>query len=100
MPDDLGPGVLVEVGAGLPVAVDPLVASGGVEVPEVAGGDPTSGFPGVSAEGPLVQLPPQVVVQALECLLGRPGPVVVRLASDDRIEGPDHLGGVGATQGA
>ena len=60
--------------------------SGG-RVRESAGGDPSPGFPGVSAEGPLVQVLPQMVVQALEGLLGRPRPEVVRLASDDRVEG-------------
>jgi hypothetical protein len=71
-----------------------------VEGAEVAGGDPSSGFAGVSAAGPLVQVLPQMLVQALEGLLGRPRPEVVRLASDDRVEGSDHVGRVGAAQAA
>src|SRR5260370_36161318 len=100
MPDDLRPGVLVEVGVGLSLAEDPPCASGGVEGPEVAGGDPPSGLIGVAAACPLVQLSPQVIVQSLEGCLGRPGPVVVGLALDDRVEGSDHLDRVGAAQGA
>ncbi len=92
VPDDLRPGVLVEVGSGFPVAEDPPVAPVRVEQAEVAGGHPSPALPGVPAESPLVKLPPQVAVQGLEGLLGRPGPVVVRLAPDDRIEDVDHLG--------
>src|SRR5512144_3050220 len=44
MPDDLRPGVAVEVGAAVAVAEHPPVAPGGVEGPEVAGGDPASGL--------------------------------------------------------
>ena len=36
----------------------------------------------------------------MEGLLGRPRPVVVRLASDDRVQRSDHVGWVGATQAA
>ena len=80
MPDDLRPGVLVEVGAGFPVAEDPPVAPVRVELAEVAGGDPSPALLGVPAASPLVKLLPQVAVQRLEGLLGRPGPVIVRLA--------------------
>src|SRR5437879_4312900 len=100
MPDDLRPGVLVEVGTAVAVTVDPPVAPGRVEGPEVSGGDPSSGLTGVSAACPFVKLLPQMVVQCLVGLLGRPWPVVVRLASDDRVQRPDHLGRGGAAQGA
>ena len=63
VPDDLGPGVLVQVGAGFPVAEDPPVAPVLVELAEVAGGDPSPAFLGVPAASPLVELLPQVVVQ-------------------------------------
>src|SRR5438874_451162 len=100
MPDDLRPGVLVEVGAAVAVTEDPPVAPGRVEGPEVSGGDPASGLAGMSAACPLVEVLPQMTVQRLEGLLGRPWPVVVRLASDDRVQCPDHLGRGGAAQGA
>jgi hypothetical protein len=79
VPDDLCPGVLVEVGAGLAVAVDPPVAPVRVERAEVAGGDPPSALVGVPAASPFVTVLPQVVVQALVGLLGRPWPEIVRL---------------------
>src|SRR4249920_3436486 len=100
MPDDLRPGVAVEVGAAVAVTEHPPVVPVRVVLAEVAGGDPSSGFLGVSAAGPLVQVLPQVVVEGLEGPLGRPGSVVVGLASDDRVHGGDHLGRTGATQGA
>src|SRR5664280_1411702 len=100
MPDDLRPGVAVEVGATVAVAEHPPVVPVRVVLAEVAGGDPSSGFLGVPAAGPLVQQLPQVVVEGLEGPGRRPGPVVVRLAADDRIHGGDHLDRTGATQGA
>ena len=95
MPDDLRPGVLVEVGSGFPVAEDPPVAPVRVVRAEVAGGDPFPAFLGVPAASPFVKLLPQVAVQRLEGLLGRPGPVVVCLPSDDRVEHVEHLGQIG-----
>src|SRR5450631_553180 len=100
MPDDLRPGVAVEVGAAVAVAEDPPVVPVRVVAAEVAGGDPSSGVLGGSAAGPLVQLLPQVLVQGLVGPLGGPGSVVVRLAADDRVHGGDHLDRVGAAQGA
>src|ERR1022692_4441558 len=79
VPDDFRPGVLVEEGPGFPVAEDPPVAPVRVVRAEVAGGDPFPALLGVPAASPLVKLLPQVAVQRLEGLLGRPGPVVVRL---------------------
>src|ERR1039457_40242 len=52
VPDDRGPGVLVEVGAGFPVAEDPRVVPGLVVAAEVVVCDPSSGFPAVLAERP------------------------------------------------
>ena len=49
VPDDRCPGVLVQVGAGFPVAVDPFVAPGRVVLTEVAGDHPPSALVGVSA---------------------------------------------------
>ena len=54
VPDDLRPGVLVEVGAGVPVAEDPLIAPVRVERAEVAGCDPPSALVGVLAASPFV----------------------------------------------
>ena len=100
MPDDLRPGVLVEVSTAVAVTEDPPVTSGRVKSPEISGGNPLPGLLWVPAADPFLHVLPQVVVQGLEGFLGRPGPVVVRLASDDRVHSPDHIGRGGATQGA
>ena len=78
VPDDLGPGELGEVGAGVPVAEHPSVLPGLVECAEVPGGDPASGLVRVRMPGPPVGDVPDMVVQAGEHPAGDHAPVVGR----------------------
>ncbi len=55
---------------------------------------------GTPQASPLIELLPQVAVQGLERLLGRPCPVIVRLAPDDRVQRVDDLAFRVAAHGA
>ena len=61
---DLGPGEFGEIGAGFPVAVNPPVHPGPVELIEVPGGDPAPRLVRVCTACPPVGEIPHVVVQS------------------------------------
>src|SRR6202022_857386 len=60
MPEIASPGVLVEIGAALAVAIHPTVTSGLVERAKVSGNDPALRFVRVAVGGPFVGEPPHV----------------------------------------
>src|SRR6266511_1725538 len=86
VPHDLRPGELEQVGAGVPVAENPLVAPGRVEYAEVSSDDPTLRLVRVTELRRLLGELPHVVVQRVECLAGHHDPVVRGPAPNDRVE--------------
>src|SRR6266566_7017662 len=89
--DDVRPGELGEVGAGIPVAEHAPVLPGLVEPAEVPGRDPAPRLVRVRVPGPPVGDMPDMVVQPGEHPAGDTAPVVGRPAPDNGVQ-PVHDG--------